>query len=315
MTLRRKSSAVIFVVLALAGLTAIVLTTLVPKSGAASNPKIAVRLQKETARGNATEAVIVLSEQADLKAAASLPTKEAKGLFVVNALRDVAARTQAPLIALLEKRGIPYQSFWVVNMIQITGGRALLNELAARSDVKQIDANPQVRTDIPTPGALDVPDQPNGIEWNVTKVKAPKVWALGFKGEGRVVAGADTGVQWDPDGRRRRSRQSDRCGPGGKMDCVPEYDRCWRGFSHDLLRVLPVSDGTVSGGGQFEPGRSHQGAGLDQQFLGMPAQRRLLGQYASGGCGQRTRGRNFSRRRCGEFRIVLFQHYRSPISL
>ena len=154
MSLRRKSPAFL-VVIATAALTAVVLTTMVPRSGAASNPKIAARVQTETAHGNATETLIVLSEQADLKPAASLPTKEAKGRFVVNALREVAARTQAPIIALLEKRGIPYQSFWVVNMIQVTGNRALLNELAARSDVKQIDANPQVRTDIPTAGALD----------------------------------------------------------------------------------------------------------------------------------------------------------------
>jgi subtilisin family serine protease len=197
MTLRRRFSAVILVVLAIAALTAVVLITIVPKSVAASSPKIAVRVLNETAGGNATEALIVLSEQADLSPAASLPTKAAKGRFVVNSLRDVARRTQAPIVALLEKRGIAYQSFWVVNMIQVSGNRALMDELAARADVKQIDANPHVRTDLPTPTAFDAPDQVNGIEWNVTKVKAPKVWNLGFKGEGRVVAGADTGVQWD----------------------------------------------------------------------------------------------------------------------
>src|SRR5882757_5082100 len=197
MTLRRRFSAVILVVLTIAALTAVVLTTLAPTSGAASNSKIAARVLNETAHGNATEALIVLSEQADLKAASSLTTKTAKGRFVVNALRDIARRTQAPIIALLEKRGIPCQSFWVVNMIQVSGNRALLEELAARADVKQIDANPQVRTDLPVPGAVDTPEQVNGIEWNVTKVKAPRVWTLGFKGEGRVVAGADTGIQWD----------------------------------------------------------------------------------------------------------------------
>ena len=165
MTLRRRLSAIILVVVAIAALTAVVLTTLAPKSGAASNSKIAARALNETAHGNATEALIVLSEQADLKPAAALSTKAAKGRFVVNALRDIASRTQAPIIALLEKRGIPYQSFWVVNMIQISGNRALLEELAARSDVKQIDANPHVRTNLPIPGALDAPDQANGRVW------------------------------------------------------------------------------------------------------------------------------------------------------
>src|SRR6266850_7408814 len=197
MTLRRRFSAAILIVLAVAVLTAIVLTTLVPTSGAVSSSKISARVLDETANGNATEALMVLSQQADLTAAASLPTKAAKGRYVVNALREVATRTQAPIIALLDRRGIPYQAFWVVNMIQVTGNRALMDELAARADVKQIDANPHVRTDLPVPGALDAPDQVNGTEWNVIKVRAPRVWGLGFKGEGRVVAGADTGVQWD----------------------------------------------------------------------------------------------------------------------
>lgn len=196
MTFRRYLSAALFVTFA-AAVFAGILTRLTPSAGAASNPKIAGRVAKETANGNTTEALIVLSQQADLSRASSLSTKEAKGRYVVDSLREVASRTQAPIIALLEKRGIPYQSFWVVNMIQVTGNRALMNELASRGDVKQIDANPHVRTALPVPTASETPDQANGIEWNVTKVKAPKVWALGFRGEGRVVAGADTGVQWD----------------------------------------------------------------------------------------------------------------------
>src|SRR2546423_7318833 len=141
MTLRRRVPAVILAVLAIVALTAAVLSTLAPTAGAASNSKIAARILNETAHGNTAEALIVLSEQGDRNPAAALSTKAAKGRFVVNALRDVARRTQAPIIALLDKRGIPYQSFWVVNMIQISGNRALLDELATRSDVKQIDAN------------------------------------------------------------------------------------------------------------------------------------------------------------------------------
>ncbi len=196
MTLRRLFAAPVLIALAVVVLAVITLTITGTISAASPNQKISARVLDETANGNATEALVVLSQQADLTPAAGLRTKLAKGRFVVNALRTVANRAQAPIIARLQQRGVPYRSFWIVNMIQVTGNRALMEELAARGDVKQIDANPYVRTALPIPTAFDT-DQPTAIEWNISRVKAPKVWALGFKGQGRVVAGADTGVQWD----------------------------------------------------------------------------------------------------------------------
>jgi len=174
----------------------VTLAIVVPTSAAVANGKIAARVVAETANGGATQALIVLAQQADLTPAAALPAKLAKGQFVVSALREVAQRTQAPILALLQQRGIPYQSFWIVNMIQLSANRELLEELAARDDVAQIDANPSVRSALPVPEAFNA-EQPAGVEWNVVKVKAPNVWKRGFKGQGMVVAGADTGVQWD----------------------------------------------------------------------------------------------------------------------
>jgi serine protease AprX len=81
-------------------------------------------------------------------------------------------------------------------MVKVTGNRALMQELAARGDVARIDANPYVRTSLPVPTGT-VSDAPPTVEWNIQQVHAPQVWALGFRGQGRVVAGADTGVQWD----------------------------------------------------------------------------------------------------------------------
>jgi serine protease AprX len=158
--------------------------------------KIASRVLAETANGGSTEALVVLTRQADLSPAENLPTKELKGLFVVNTLRTVAQQSQGPIINLLKEHGIAYQSFYIVNMIKVTGDRSLMNTLAAREDVARIDSNPNVRTAVPA-GGIESTFQPQGIEWNVQKVKAPDVWALGFRGEGMVVAGADTGVQWD----------------------------------------------------------------------------------------------------------------------
>jgi subtilisin family serine protease len=71
-----------------------------------------------------------------------------------------------------------------------------MREIAARPDVLRIDANPRVKAPLPVPTGIDR-EAPSVIEWNVKKVKADKVWQRGYRGEGRVVADADTGVDWD----------------------------------------------------------------------------------------------------------------------
>ena len=185
-------------VAALAVFSASLVLRSAPVHAAASIEKIAPRVLTETAGGGTTEALVVLAEQADLTPAAALPSKLEKGRFVVNALRAVAGRTQAPILTLLEQRGDHYQSFYIVNMIKVTGNRGLMQQLAARRDVARIDANPQVRSSLPVPtGARSGSEAPPTVEWNIQQVHAPEVWALGFRGQGRVVAGADTGVQWD----------------------------------------------------------------------------------------------------------------------
>jgi serine protease AprX len=168
-----------------------------------ASAKIAPGLASATTLGGSSEALIVFEEQADLSGAANLPTKLQKGQYVYNALRAVAERTQAPMRKLLQERGIPYQSFYGVNMIKITASRDLLYELAGRNEVLRIDANPKVQSSIPSPNLSNPKtlnpslQTPGGIEWNVTRVNAPAVWALGYTGQGRVIANTDTGVQWD----------------------------------------------------------------------------------------------------------------------
>jgi len=82
MTLRRFLFATALLLLAFA-----VVAIVVPTSTAAPSSKISARVLNETAHGSATEALIVLTRQADLTPAAALHTKLAKGRFVVNSLR------------------------------------------------------------------------------------------------------------------------------------------------------------------------------------------------------------------------------------
>src|SRR5690349_5140063 len=78
----------------------------------AVSEKIAPRVLSDTSNGASTEALVVMSVQADLSHASTLPTKLEKGRFVVNALRSVADHTQGPIMAFLQQRGVPYQAFY-----------------------------------------------------------------------------------------------------------------------------------------------------------------------------------------------------------
>lgn len=161
--------------------------------------KASAWLLAHTAQGEEAEFLVILAEQADLSAAAALESKTEKAAFVRNALWQNAERSQAALRQWLVRRGIEHRAFYIVNAILVKGSRALLEELAARSDVLRLEANPHIRNDLPKP-QLTPAQAPAGvaaIETGISFTRAPEVWALGFTGQGIVVASADTGVEWD----------------------------------------------------------------------------------------------------------------------
>lgn len=151
------------------------------------------------------ELLVVLGEQADLSAARELPTRAEKGRYVFQRLTETARRTQGRLLKDLEERGLPYQSFWITNMISVRGPVELAESMARRPEVARVERNPAVRLRSPLPNPM-TPDRERRAEsleataaspeWNIVKVGAPQVWAAGFTGQGAVVAGADTGYDW-----------------------------------------------------------------------------------------------------------------------
>jgi serine protease AprX len=168
--------------------------------------KIAPWIMDHTANGQQAQFFVVLADQADLSPAANLRTKSEKGRFVYQTLLDKAQSTQGPILQLLQDRNIEHQSFYIVNAILVKGDRQLAETFAARSDVARIEGNPLIHNDLPQKGPIEQsPLQPRGpatpatIEPGIAYTHAPDVWALGFKGETIVVAGADTGIRWTHD--------------------------------------------------------------------------------------------------------------------
>ncbi|MGC9025070.1 MAG: S8 family serine peptidase [Chloroflexia bacterium] len=166
---------------------------------AATASKIDPDLFQELARapGGVDSFLVLLHEQADLRAAVTIEGHAARAAYVYQTLRATAKRSQARLSADLAAWGIPYRPFFLVNAIQVTGDLSLAYRLAEREEVARIVADPSFSgLDDPPPGPPG-PPAVDGIEWNIARVHAPEVWALGYTGQGIVVGSVDTGVQYD----------------------------------------------------------------------------------------------------------------------
>jgi subtilisin family serine protease len=163
--------------------------------------KIAPQVLSDTADGKSTSVIILLADQADVSAAHDMRDQDARGWFVYNTLTQHAARTQVGLRQYLKSKGIDYQSFWAANMLVATADRSVVEQLAERSDIARIDSNRPARwIEDPTIANFEVApseaNAPDAAEWGVLNVNAPAVWALGFTGQGMVVANEDTGMRW-----------------------------------------------------------------------------------------------------------------------
>ncbi|HJU40350.1 MAG TPA: S8 family serine peptidase [Tahibacter sp.] len=117
---------------------------------------------------------------------------------LVERLRAHADASQRDVRAWLDAHAIPYRSYWIANVIQARLPRAAVDALASRGDIARIEPNVRIAMRLPQPEpAARNPAAPEAISWGVAKIDAPAAWALGDTGQGVVIAGEDTGIQWD----------------------------------------------------------------------------------------------------------------------
>ena len=137
---------------------------------------------------------VILTVQADLSGAGPLATKAEKTAYVFDLVTEVAKATQPPLLDYLSTQDVAYRSRYIQNMVEVEAGIEVVEWMAARPDVAQIVALPDARLEPTYEGKT--PEEIQAIEWNIMRVKAPEVWAMGETGEGAVVASNDTGVDY-----------------------------------------------------------------------------------------------------------------------
>ncbi len=158
--------------------------------------KIAPSLLSKLENGSVEEFIVVLTDQVDLNESKLIHNKTQKGNYVYQKLKRHAEASQKGILNLLQERGTAYKSFFIVNAVYSKGDLELVRSLALRGDVRAIEDNPQVQIERTFTGG-DSGNMREGIEWGIEKIGADQVWEMGYNGQGVIVAGADTGVEWD----------------------------------------------------------------------------------------------------------------------
>lgn len=138
--------------------------------------------------------LIYFREKADLSAADKLDW-EARGWYVMEALKATAANSQSKVQAYLDAQGVNYQSFWIDNIIAVDASTyEVFNGLMAFSEIESLRARRTMG--IIEPDIVPAPESTFAIEPNISHVKADQVWALGYEGTGVTIANIDTGVRY-----------------------------------------------------------------------------------------------------------------------
>jgi serine protease AprX len=205
------------------------------------------------AEAGPTQFFVYLDRQADLAGAYTLTAKAAKSRHVYEQLTSVARESQGPVRAALEQAGAKQQGFWITNAIVAEGGLDAVEAVANLPEVEHVYAVGTGRLDPPVP--VDVPggttstNLTTAVFDSIAKVNADDAWALGYRGQGAVVGGADTGVRWTHEAIKSKYR--------GWNGQAASHDYNWHDAIHnpDPTNVCgasspqPCDDDTLIGGG------------------------------------------------------------------
>ncbi len=140
---------------------------------------------------------VILKSQADVSAANNIQDYNQRRAFVYRTLVQNADTTQADLRRALDRMGIRYTPYYLVNGLDVQGGPILREWLARRPEVDRILNNPELRPlAAPIPVSVGDASAPTTPQWNLTAIEANRVWSeLGVTGKGIVVGQSDSGVQ------------------------------------------------------------------------------------------------------------------------
>jgi len=110
---------------------------------------------------------------------------------LLYALRARAEQSQSPLKSYLARELVPsVRTIWLNNSLAARVPASLVPGIALQPGVMEVGLDEVTRME------PDSPAEPGSTGWNLQAIRAPEVWAMGYEGEGVVVACLDTGVDY-----------------------------------------------------------------------------------------------------------------------
>jgi bacillopeptidase F len=164
--------------------------------------------------------IATLSDKADIHLIKDMD-KRLRRSKIITTLKNKADITQRPLRVFLEtRRAKKIKSLWLINGMAITASVSVIRDLASFPEVEKIRIDEKIQAPQPIYELAAAP------EWNLAAIRAPELWALGYTGQGVVVANMDTGVDIDhPDLQTRwRGGMNSWYDPNGEHDTPHDAD-------------------------------------------------------------------------------------------
>lgn len=146
---------------------------------------------------------VILEEQATtydlLHVANGAPMPERRKL-IINYLKRIRDRSQRDVLSLLnvlkEQGGVEHvRSLWLVNAVCFDGTPDAIRRVAGLPGILRMNLDEE-RELLPSMGSVPTVAGGRELVWNIAKVRAPEVWALGYTGSDIIIAVMDTGVRY-----------------------------------------------------------------------------------------------------------------------
>jgi subtilisin family serine protease len=167
-------------------------------------PDLLAEINASSKSGEMFQTIIVMNEQFDAQKSTRQTqqlNKTQQRAFVMNELQTISSKGQKEVLADLQQGQKvalveDIRSFWIVNAIGCSMTKDMVFAIADRPDVKFVMKDTEIHiADGEVSKEIQLVRGEN--QWNVLKVNADDVWALGYTGAGIIVAVIDTGVNYN----------------------------------------------------------------------------------------------------------------------